>query len=212
MHSRGPLEPYDTSSIAALSDGIFGVALTLLVLDVHLLAPSTEHLAAQLLALWPRLLSFGITFAVVAAYWIAYHRLVAHIVAYDLAMLRRNFVFLALVVLTPFLTSLVGEAHFVLRGDAQIAWTAYAGTLALVGLTLAWLWQCAKAHGLVSPNLAPAVAEYFLMRTLVPPLIFIFSIGSAMISASLARWTLLLLIPAQTVLYQRYARAIARQR
>jgi len=47
MVSRSVLERYDSSSIAALSDGIFGVAMTLLVLDVHLLGPSVEYLAAH---------------------------------------------------------------------------------------------------------------------------------------------------------------------
>jgi len=68
MVSRSVLERYDSSSIAALSDGIFGVAMTLLVLDVHLLGPSVEYLAAQLLSLWPRFFSFGLTFFVVAIY------------------------------------------------------------------------------------------------------------------------------------------------
>ncbi|HLJ60245.1 MAG TPA: TMEM175 family protein [bacterium] len=212
MDPKEILDPYDASSIAALSDGIFGVALTLLVLDVHLPGTSTDHLARQLLSLWPRFYSFGLSFAVVAAYWVAYHRLLAHIVAYDRPLLLRNFAFLAFVVLTPFPTSLVGEGYFVTQGDARVAWIVYAGTLALVGLTLAWLWQCATARNLTNPKLTPSAAEYLLIRTLVSPLIFVLSMGVAATSAPLAPWTLVLLIPAQALVAQRYAQAIARPR
>jgi len=209
MDAKGLFDLYDTSSIAALSDGIFSVALTLLVLDVHLLTPSTEHLATQLLSLWPRLLSFGITFAVVAAYWTAYHRLLAHIVAYDRPLLWRNFAFLAFIVLTPFPTSLIGEEHFVMQADARVAWIVYAGTLALVGFTLAWLWQCARARELVNPKLTPAAAEYLLIRSLVGPVIFMLSIVVAFVSEPLASVTLLLLVPGHALVYRRYAHAIA---
>jgi len=144
MDPKTVLERYDASSIAGLSDGIFGVALTLLVLDVHLLGPSVETLAAQLVSLWPRFFSFGLTFFVVAIYWTAYHRLAAHITAYDRQLLARNFAFLAFVVLTPFPTSLIGEEHYARLADARTAWIVYAATLALVGLTLA---GCGKERG-----------------------------------------------------------------
>jgi hypothetical protein len=55
MPGRRPVELHDKAGIGALSDGIFGVALTLLVLDVHLLGASTRPLVVQLLAVWPRL-------------------------------------------------------------------------------------------------------------------------------------------------------------
>ncbi len=209
MVSRSVLERYDSSSIAALSDGIFGVAMTLLVLDVHLLGPSVEYLAAQLLSLWPRLFSFGLTFFVVAIYWIAYHRIVAYVVAYDRQLLLRNFAFLAFVVLTPFPTSLIGEEHFARLADERTAWIVYAATLALVGLTLAWLWQGARTRGLTSPGVSPAVADYLMARTLVSPLILLLSIGVAFLSVTLASYTPLLIFPANAAVFRRYSHAIS---
>ena len=186
METKRLFERFDTSSIAALSDGVFGVALTLLVLDVHLLGPSGDHLAEQLLALWPSLFSFSLTFFVVAIYWIAYHRLIAHIVAYDRTLLARNFVFLALVALTPFPTSLIGEEHVTQAADVRTAWIMYAGTLALVGLTLGWLWHGARVRQLTDPRVSPAASDYLLFRTLASPLIFLLSIGVVFLSATLA--------------------------
>ena len=198
-------ERFDTASIGSLSDGIFGVALTLLVLDVHLLGSSINHLAARLAALWPRFFSFGLTFLVVAIYWTAYHRLLAHIVAYDRTLLLRNFVFLAFVVLTPFPTSLIGEEHFAMPADEQTACIVYAGTLALVGLTLGWLWHGARTRGLTHPQLSPAVADYLLFRTLASPAVFLLSIGVALFSERLATLTPLLIYPANLALTRRYA-------
>lgn len=186
-------ELHDKASIGALSDGIFGVALTLLVLDVHLLGASTKPLIVQLLGVWPRLLSFSLTFAVVAVYWIAYHRLLARIVAYDRTLLVINFLFLALIVLTPFPTSVLNEEHLSTRADARTAWVFYAGTLALVGITLAWLWQRARLRGLVDPSLGVARAEYFLVRTLIAPAAFLMSIGVAWINPKFASLTLLVI-------------------
>jgi len=206
MLPKGLRTAYDTSSIGALSDGIFGVALTLLVLDIHLAGPASTPLASQLLALWPKLVSFGLTFAVVSAYWISYHRLAAHMIAFDMPLLWRNLVFLALIVLTPFLTSLVGVRHYAGPADARAAWIAYAGTLTLVGVTLAWLWHGARTRGLVDPGLSRAGAEYLLWRTLAGPMVFALSICTAFLSAPLAPVTLLLIPPAFTFVRRRYAR------
>lgn len=204
MPGRRPVELYDKAGIGALSDGIFGVALTLLVLDVHLLGASTAPLIVQLLTVWPRLLSFSLTFAVVAAYWTAYHRLLARIVAYDRTLLVTNFLFLALIVLTPFPTSVLNEAHLATRADALTAWVLYAGTLALVGITLAWLWQHARMRGLVDSSLGAARAEYLLVRTLIAPAVFLLSIGVAWISPTSAYLTLLVILPAHAAAARRY--------
>ena len=204
MPGRGPAELHDKTGIGALSDGIFGVALTLLVLDVHLLGASTAPLIVQLLAVWPRLVSFSLTFALVAAYWTAYHRLLARIVAFDRVLLMTNFLFLALIVLTPFPTSILNEEHLATRADALTAWVLYAGTLALVGITLAWLWQRARMQGLVDPSLGATGAEYLLVRTLIAPAAFLLSIGVAWISLPSAYWTLVVILPAQAAVRRRY--------
>src|SRR5215472_17447501 len=92
----------DISRVASLSDGIFSVALTLLVLDLRLPEPATGTLAAMLAALRPALWSYALTFAVVGAFWIAHHRMLRHIVGYTRALLWINLVFLALITVVPF--------------------------------------------------------------------------------------------------------------
>jgi len=85
----------------------------------------------------------------------------------------------------------------------------YAATLALVGLTLAWLWQGARTRGLTSPGVSPAIADYLMARTLVSPLIFLLSIGVAFLSVTLASYTPLLIFPANAAVSRRYAHAIS---
>jgi hypothetical protein len=80
----------------------------------------------------------------------------------------------------------------------------YAGTLALVGMTLAWLWQRARMRGLVDPSLGAAGAEYLLVRTLIAPAACLLSIGVAWTSPTFASLTLLVILPAQAAAGRRY--------
>jgi uncharacterized membrane protein len=65
------------SRIEALSDGVFSIAMTLLVLDVRVPAPSevaaAGGLAPALLGLWPRLLTYALSFGLLGVYWVGHH-------------------------------------------------------------------------------------------------------------------------------------------
>src|SRR5215469_4405606 len=124
----------DTSRIGALSDGIFSVALTLLVLDLRLPDPATGPLAKMLASLLPALWSYGLTFAVVGAFWMAHYRMLRRFVRFTTAMLWLNLLFLALVTVVPFPTGLLGRFNAD-AADAKTSWTAYSGNLALLGLS-----------------------------------------------------------------------------
>jgi len=84
-----------------------------------------------LLELWPRFVSFVISFWYVSSLWMAHHRHLRYLRGYDRQVLVINLLFLMWVVLLPFSAALLGE-----YGYLQIAADIYAANGALAGLTL----------------------------------------------------------------------------
>lgn len=96
--------------VVNLSDGVFAIALTLLVLTLDVPAVPASELAGALLAEVPQVLMFALSFFLVAGIWWMHHRLVAQLAAFDSALMAMNLALLGLVALIPFPTSLVGHA------------------------------------------------------------------------------------------------------
>ena len=90
--------------LIALSDGLFATVLTILVLDLKLdLAPNaiSTDIFHSLVALWPHMFSYFLTFLVTGLYWLGHHRIFDHIVRYDRRLLWYNLMFLLIEFLTP---------------------------------------------------------------------------------------------------------------
>jgi uncharacterized membrane protein len=92
-------------------DATYALALTLLVTTLDVSEPSSAW--ASLPALWdavgPQFLAFGISFAVIASYWLAHHRLVRMLAAVDQLTIIANLVLIASIVVIPFSTNAVGD-------------------------------------------------------------------------------------------------------
>ena len=98
------------SRIAALSDGVFAIAMTLLVLGLEVPDPRAAPLAETLRERLPNLIAYVLGFGLVANAWWSHHRFVAQLGAFDHALVRTNLLFLGAVALVPFPTGLVGGA------------------------------------------------------------------------------------------------------
>ncbi len=125
----------DRDRIVNFSDGVFAIAITLLVLDIRV--PDIPEnmvageLPAALLALWPKYLGYVLSFVVISTFWTIHHSIFRPIRAYDRGLLYLNFLFLMFVAFVPFPTSLLGE-----YGDRRLPVAIYAGTLAIGRLLL----------------------------------------------------------------------------
>src|SRR5215469_15788500 len=98
--------------IEALTDGVFAVAMTLLVLDIRVpeLQPlATAELPLKLLSLWPKFLSYTISFVILGVYWVGHHVQLSFIRRADRPLLWINILFLLWVALVPFSTALLSE-------------------------------------------------------------------------------------------------------
>ena len=125
----------DRDRIVNLSDGVFAIAITLLVLDIRV-PEIPENLVAgqlpgELLSLWPRYLGYILSFVSISVFWMIHHSIFRPIGTYDRNLLYLNFLFLMVVAFVPFPTALLGE-----YGNHQLLVAIYAGTLAVGRLLL----------------------------------------------------------------------------
>ncbi|MBS0446603.1 MAG: DUF1211 domain-containing protein [Proteobacteria bacterium] len=123
--------------IEALSDGIYAVAMTLLVIDLKLpegsVLRSTDDVARALMVLAPRFEAWLVSFLVLALFWYGNHRLLAHLRRIDGRTVALNLAQLALVSLMPFACALNGQY----AGTAvQVVYAATMSALSLLALLL----------------------------------------------------------------------------
>ena len=116
----------DFSRIAAFTDGVFAIAITLLVLALEV-PVGDAGLTERLLDQWPSLLAYFLSFAVVGRFWIVHHRFFASLHRFDQRLLTLNLAFLAFIALVPFTTDLLGE-----HGGDTVAVVTYALVMAVV--------------------------------------------------------------------------------
>ena len=178
--------------IIFFSDAITAVAITLMVLDIRVpegLSPT--EVPQALLALWPKYLSYVLSFLVIAIYWVEHHRMFTYIKRYDGRLMWLNLLFLMLIALIPFSTDLLAE-----YGNQPVAVMVYAGVGCAVGLTKSAVWWYAAHNSrLVDKDLSPHTIELSEAIGLVAPLVFLISMGIALVSPSWATWSWLTIGP-----------------
>jgi hypothetical protein len=99
----------DKQRIEAFSDGVFAVAITLLVLNFKVTGLSASELRSQVLGQWPHLLAYILSFVIVGVYWVAHHTLFHFVARTSRALLWLNNFFLMTVAFLPFPAGLLGE-------------------------------------------------------------------------------------------------------
>ena len=105
----------DTGRIEAFSDGVIAVAITLLILDIHVPNVQTGLLQA-LLNQWPSYLGYVTSFLVITIFWANHHNMFRHIHQVDYPLLLINALFLMCIAFIPFVTG-ARHTHHSLRGQ-----------------------------------------------------------------------------------------------
>jgi uncharacterized membrane protein len=177
--TRGDVFDYDRT--VALSDGVFAIALTLLVLNIPI--PSGDgDLWAQLDDLLPDLGAYALSFVVIATMWRYHHVFCRELHRINARLTSLNLLYLGLIALIPFPTGLIAE-----RGDESAAVIVYALTIALVTGLASAMDLYAQRAGLTAPRRRPRV-NYFVV-----PGVFVASIPLAAIEPSLGLYSWLTL-------------------
>ena len=139
----------ETGRIEAFSDGVFAIAITLLVLTIRV--PNATELAggvslgSALLSLWPHYLAFVTSFATILAEWVNHHRIFTFVRKCDHTFLYWNGLVLLLVTFLPFPTALVAE--YLRHPEAKVAGAVYSGTYFAIALAFKGLWHYASVNG-----------------------------------------------------------------
>jgi uncharacterized membrane protein len=195
----------DRDRIVNLSDGVFAIAITLLVLDIR--APDipknlvSSRLPTALLSLWPDYLGYILSFVGISAFWLIHHSIFRPIRSYDRTLLYLNFLFLMVVAFVPFPTSLLGD-----YGDHKLPVAIYAATLAVGRLLLTAIhWYSTRNNQLLDEPQDPATVRFFLRRGLTIPAIFLLSIAISFFSVTVAicSWLVMLAVDA-VVIHRRF--------
>jgi uncharacterized membrane protein len=193
----------DRDRIVNLSDGVFAIAITLLVLDIRVPdipeSMVAKELPAALISLWPKYLGYFLSFVGIAVFWTIHHSIFRPIRSYDRTLLYLNFLFLMVVAFVPFPTSLLGE-----YGDHQLPVAIYAATLGVGRLLLTAIhWYSTRDDQLLEEAQDPATVRFFLIRGLTIPAIFLLSIVISFFSVGAAVWTWFVMIAIDAVVVHR---------
>jgi uncharacterized membrane protein len=191
-------QQYGISRVLSFSDGVFGFAITLLIVNVISAFPSLpssvsdEQLRAALLGLGSSFFSYAFSFYMVGVYWVAHHRMFRYIINYNTTLLWLNLTMLLFVVFLPFSTSLLDKYN-----NSHLIVAFYAATLTTISLCSTLLWEYAAfRHRLIPPDLDEKTIRYLRGRGWITLALFALSIGLAFLSPLLAKisWLALFLI------------------
>ena len=146
----------DTGRLELFSDGVFAIAITLLVIEIAI--PELGHgRGAMLEALrrqWPSYVSYVIGFLVIGSVWMNHHHVFKYISGTNQPFLLVNVLFLMTIAFIPWVTAVLAES---LRSGAerQIAITLYLCVLVLMAWMFNAVWFSARAFGFINYELDP---------------------------------------------------------
>lgn len=175
----------DSGRVEAFSDGVFAIAITLLVLD--LIVPGHEEaresgLAAALGAEWPSYFAYLVSFLVIGIIWINHHTMFTLVNQVDRRVLFVNLLLLLTISVIPFPTRLLAE--YLLDSDADVAAAVYSATMFLMGIAFASLWLAITRDArLLNQPIDAEVRRVALRRFGAGGVVYAFTIGLSFVSA-----------------------------
>ena len=175
MYERGSEE---FSRLTAFSDGIFAIAMTLLVIGVEVPRlddpSSVGDLADALGDESDSIISFFISFAVIGRYWTAHHAFIGLLARIDRRFLATNLIFLCFIAFLPFPTALMGDLF-----DNPLSVTIYAAAVAIVSGLEVLQFRVAYRDDLLRREMPAEVYRWGVLMSLSPVLFFLLSIPAA---------------------------------
>lgn len=170
--------------LEAFSDGVFAIAITLLVLDIGVPDAGDDGLARALLEQWPVYAAYVVSFMTIGIIWINHHSVIANLASVDRTFLLLNLLLLLWVGVIPWPTKLTAE--FMLSGgaDERTAAFVYAGVMTAMGATFGAMWRYATRHRrLVIDTLSDTEIRRSTFRFRIGAPVYLLSMLVALISA-----------------------------
>jgi uncharacterized membrane protein len=196
MEEDKRMEEKETGRLEAFSDGVFAVAITLLVLNIKIPGidvpasqlPNDTQLWSTLLNEWPMLAAYTTSFATIGVMWINHHRLYTHIKRTNTMLMLLNLLLLLIIVFVPVPTALVAE--YLVHPDQHAAALLYSGTMIILAICFNLLWRYASYHNrLLAKNAderaVNAITKQYWLGPVVYLLAFILALFSTPASLTL---------------------------
>lgn len=178
------MDEKDTGRLEAFSDGVFAVAITLLVLNIKIpeANQADKDVWNTFFSQWPTLIAYITSFATVGIMWLNHHRLFQHIQRTDTPLLLFNLLLLLIVVFVPVPTSLLAE--YLPHPQQNAAALIYSGTNLVMALCFNLLWQYASYRGrLLGKNVDMHSALAISRQYMFGPFLYLIALGLAWLYA-----------------------------
>ncbi len=211
------MDEKETGRLEAFSDGVFAVAITLLVLTLKIPGvdmpasqlPNDAQLWSLLLNEWPMLAAYITSFATIGVMWINHHRLYTHIKRTNTVLMLFNLLLLLVIVFVPVPTALVAE--YLVHPDQHTAALLYSGTMVILAICFNLLWRYASYHNrLLSKNADTRAVRAITRQYWFGPVVYLLAFILALFSAP-ASLTLCFLLALFFAIPPRLPRSLSEQ-
>ncbi|HMT04828.1 MAG: DUF1211 domain-containing protein [Solirubrobacterales bacterium] len=185
-YERGSIE---FNRVVTLTDGIYAIAMTLLVLTIGIPRVDPDGLLDELKAIDGDILTYVISIAILGYFWISNHRFVRHLASMDPTYAGLNVICLALVAFLPLPTALLDR-----YSTEPVTVVLYLSILLLISLMEVALFAWAHHRRLFTADPSARAVRYGVLIALLPVLVFITAIPIGLLSSStvsLALWILI---------------------
>jgi uncharacterized membrane protein len=174
----------DTARLEAFSDGVFAIAITLLVLEISVPHGSGSELARDLAREWPSYLGYALSFVVIGIMWMNHHTMFKDIERVDHGILVFNLLLLMSIAFLPFPTAVLAE--HLKDADARLTATVfYGGTQTVIAVFFNALWLYAVVNrGLIDHHVSDTRLQSRTRRYLAGPLTY----GATVLVAFVSPW------------------------
>ena len=174
-----------TGRLEAFSDGVFAVAITLLVLDLRVPDPGRldGSLAHALGQEWPSYAAYAVSFLVIGIIWANHHGMMDLIARANRQLALINLVLLMTVVLIPFATALLAKYLRHNNADAHFAAAVYSAVMLAMGASFAWLWIYVSRGRLLIAGFTDEELRRITVRFTSGTPLYVVALGLAFVSA-----------------------------
>lgn len=179
-------EWFDKSRLERLTDGVFAIVMTILVLEItipHIYSADVNtELAKQLINLWPAFLSYTISFIILGFFWISHNDQFQYIKQANRSLFGISIFYLMFIAIIPFSASLLGEF-----GNQQLSVLVYGINLIICSFWnyLHW-WYATRNYLLVDKDLNPSFIRLGLRRYSISIFMYIIAIPVSFVNIHLS--------------------------
>jgi len=170
-----------TDRIESFSDGVFAVAVTLLVLNLGVHGVPPGGLASALAREWPHYVTFVVSFLTIGIIWTNHHEMFERIASVDRPLVLLNLLLLLSVTVIPFTTGLL--AGYLRGADEHVAAAVYAGSFLLLSVTFVATNTWSARRRLWRSGISPEEMSRQLGRASIGLLLYSAAVGLAFVNA-----------------------------